>query len=161
MNNDGWTVVTEKKKKPAGPKKITPTVGPTSYAATGSSGTTSSYRKPASGHKSGGTDAEVVKKFTATNKHTHAAHTSGTSGGLDEEEKIQYIPHDVSLAIVQARQEKKLSQEELAKAINEKVTVVREYEGGKAIGNNDVIARMEKALGTQLPRIPKKRKGGK
>jgi len=33
---------------------------------------------------------------------------------------------------------------------------VQSYEAGKAIPNNALIARMERALGVKLPRAPKK-----
>jgi len=34
--------------------------------------------------------------------------------------------------------------------------VINEYEAGKAIPNNAVIAKIERALGCKLPRAPKK-----
>lgn len=33
---------------------------------------------------------------------------------------------------------------------------INEYESGKAIPNNGVIAKIERALGVKLPRAPKK-----
>lgn len=41
----------------------------------------------------------------------------------------------------------------------EKKTVVQSYEAGKAIPNLTIIAKIERALGTRLPRPPKKKKG--
>ena len=34
--------------------------------------------------------------------------------------------------------------------------VINEYESGKAIPNNAIIAKIERALGAKLPRAPKK-----
>jgi putative transcription factor len=37
--------------------------------------------------------------------------------------------------------------------------VVNEYEAGKAVPNNALIAKMERVLGVKLPRPPKKAPG--
>merc|ERR1719263_2572652 len=59
--------------------------------------------------------------------------------------------------IMQARMAKKMSQKDLATAINEKPQTIQEYESGKAIPNNQLLAKMEKVLGTRL-RPPKGKK---
>jgi putative transcription factor len=38
----------------------------------------------------------------------------------------------------------------LSTRINEKVEIVREYESGKAIPNQQVLAKLERALGVKL-----------
>lgn len=43
-----------------------------------------------------------------------------------------------------------MSQSELAKLINEQPKVVQEYENGKAVPNQAVLAKMEKVLGVKL-----------
>jgi len=53
---------------------------------------------------------------------------------------------------MQARTAKKMTQKELATAINEKPQVVAEYETGKAIPNPQIISKLERKLGTKLPR---------
>ena len=58
---------------------------------------------------------------------------------------------------MKARTEKKLSQADLANKIRTNKAVIRDYESGKAIPDNSVIAKMERALGTKLPRPPKKK----
>jgi putative transcription factor len=58
----------------------------------------------------------------------------------------------LSKAIMQARMAKKLSQNDLAKLINEKGTTIQQYESGKAIPNPQIIAKLEKQLGCKLPR---------
>lgn len=57
---------------------------------------------------------------------------------------------EVRHAIQKARLEKKLSQSDLAKQINERPQVVQEYENGKAVPNQAVLAKMERALGVKL-----------
>jgi putative transcription factor len=37
--------------------------------------------------------------------------------------------------------------------------VIQGYENGKEVPNNAVIAKIEKALGCKLPRMPKKKPG--
>jgi putative transcription factor len=65
---------------------------------------------------------------------------------------IAKVDKDLSKAIMQARTAKKLTQKDLATAINEKPQVVAEYESGKAIPNGQIIAKLEKKLGVKLPR---------
>mmetsp|Transcript_27999 Transcript_27999/g.82335 ORF Transcript_27999/g.82335 Transcript_27999/m.82335 type:complete len:87 (+) Transcript_27999:559-819(+) len=57
---------------------------------------------------------------------------------------------------MQARMAKKMTQKELATAINEKPQVIGEYESGKAIPNPQIISKMERKLGCKLPRPGKK-----
>lgn len=104
--------------------------------------------------------ARAVANGTATaDKKQHAAgnkHTAGPGARakvLDEDSetlKVKTVNHSVSVSIQKARQAKGLSQKELAAAINEKQSVVTEYEGGKAVPNEQVLQRMEKALGVHL-----------
>ena len=79
---------------------------------------------------------------------------------LETEEIIvpKAIPASTAQAIMQARQAKGWTQAQLAKAISEKLTVVEDYEGGKAVAENRVLAAMEKALGCKLARAPKAKK---
>ena len=42
--------------------------------------------------------------------------------------------------------------------LNMQPQVVNEYESGKAIPNNAIIAKFEKALGCKLPRVAKAKK---
>eukprot|EP00983_Pelagomonas_calceolata_P112792 1159924-Pelagomonas_calceolata.AAC.2 len=52
--------------------------------------------------------------------------------------------------IVKARTAKKLTQAQLAQAINEKPQVIQEYESGKAIPNPQVLSKLSRILGVQL-----------
>lgn len=56
----------------------------------------------------------------------------------------------VSKAIQQARNAKGLTQVQLAQLINEKQQVVNEYEQAKGIPNQQVLAKLERALGVKL-----------
>ena len=70
----------------------------------------------------------------------------------DDVGKIAKVNKSLSKAIMQARTAKKMTQKELATAINEKPQVVAEYESGKAVPNPQIISKLERKLGTKLPR---------
>jgi putative transcription factor len=60
------------------------------------------------------------------------------------------VPREVGIRIQQERNKKSISREDLARAINEKATVVTDIENGNAIMNNGLIAKIEKALGAKV-----------
>jgi putative transcription factor len=70
----------------------------------------------------------------------------------DDVGTIAKVDKNLSKAIMAARTAKKLTQKELATAVNEKPTVVAEYESGKAVPNPQIIAKLERKLGVKLPR---------
>jgi len=82
---------------------------------------------------------------------------------LEESEELKHAKVDKSLskAIMQARMAKKMTQKELATAINEKPQVVAEYENGKAIPNGQIIVKIERKLACKLPRPGKKKPAAK
>ncbi|ANZ77754.1 BA75_04597T0 [Komagataella pastoris] len=60
------------------------------------------------------------------------------------------IDANVGKAISKARLDKKLTQKELATKINEKPNVVNDYEAGRAVPNQQLLAKMERVLGVKL-----------
>lgn len=79
--------------------------------------------------------------------------TSLNTAKLDAEtEELKHKTVDISVGKVlqQARQAKEWTQKDLATKINEKPQVVIEYEQGKAIPNQQILAKMERALGVKL-----------
>ncbi|MCD7469788.1 Multiprotein-bridging factor 1c [Datura stramonium] len=101
-----------------------------------------------------GAQVQTVKKFDAgLNKKAAAAATAVNARKLDEAAEpaaLEKVPVDVRQAIQKARIEKKMSQADLAKQINERTQVVAEYENGKAVPNQLVLGKMEKVLGVKL-----------
>ncbi|CAH1271525.1 EDF1 [Branchiostoma lanceolatum] len=98
-----------------------------------------------------GEDIETTKKFSAAQNKQHSA--SKDTAKLDREtEELHHekVTLDLSRLIQQARQDKKMTQKDLATKINEKPQVVNEYESGKAIPNQQVIGKIERALGVKL-----------
>jgi len=49
----------------------------------------------------------------------------------------------------------------LANAINEKPTVIAQYENGTAIPNPSIVSKIERALGSRIPRSESKGTGSK
>uniref|UniRef100_A0A0V0HV67 Putative ovule protein n=1 Tax=Solanum chacoense TaxID=4108 RepID=A0A0V0HV67_SOLCH len=79
--------------------------------------------------------------------------TSLNTRKLDEDtENLSHekVPTELKKAIMQARQDKKLTQSQLAQLINEKPQIIQEYESGKAIPNQQIISKLERALGAKL-----------
>lgn len=66
------------------------------------------------------------------------------------------VSKDLKIALQQARTAKGMTQKDLAQKLQMDAKTVNEYESGKAIPNNAVIAKMERALGAKLPRAAKK-----
>lgn len=53
-------------------------------------------------------------------------------------------------AMQQARMDLKLSQKDVAQKINEKPSILQDYESGKAIPNPQILGKLERALGVKL-----------
>jgi len=85
-----------------------------------------------------------------------AAHSSCPNAvKLDENAETfrhDTVSHDFKMALQQARLGKKMSQAALATAINEKATVINEYESGRAIPVGPIIQKLNRALGVRLPK---------
>mmetsp|Transcript_25151 Transcript_25151/g.39499 ORF Transcript_25151/g.39499 Transcript_25151/m.39499 type:complete len:115 (-) Transcript_25151:1738-2082(-) len=69
--------------------------------------------------------------------------------------RLETVGRDLRLALAQARQAKGLSQKDLASKLMIPPKTIQDYEAGKAIPNNALIAKMERALGCKLPRQAK------
>lgn len=98
-----------------------------------------------------GEQVELQKKYNAaTNKHQG---TSLNTARLDAEtEKLSHnkVGLDVGRLIQQSRAVKNWKREEFATKICEKVQIVTDYENGSAIPNQQILAKMERALGIKL-----------
>jgi len=125
----------------------------------GSSGASGRVTKPTTAHgidraKAAGLVATEKKYGAGGNKSAHSA-TALSARKLEEADdvgKIARVDRSLSKAIMQARTAKKMTQKELATAINEKPQVVGQYEAGKAIPNPQIISKLERSLGCKLPR---------
>nr|XP_043628942.1 multiprotein-bridging factor 1c [Erigeron canadensis] len=99
-----------------------------------------------------GAQVQTVKKFDGGSNKKQPA-TAVYARKLDEAAEpaaLERVATEVRQMIQKARIERKMSQAELAKQINERPQVVQEYENGKAVPNQSVLAKMEKVLGVKL-----------
>jgi putative transcription factor len=60
------------------------------------------------------------------------------------------VSSDLKKRIMAARLAKKMTQAQLAQAINEKPNVIQEYESGKAIPSPAVLSKLSRVLGVVL-----------
>ncbi|KAH6780879.1 multiprotein bridging factor 1B [Perilla frutescens var. hirtella] len=100
-----------------------------------------------------GAEIETVKKSNAGTNKAASSSTSLNTRKLDEDsESLAHdkVPTELKKAIMQARMDKKLTQSQLAQVINEKPQIIQEYESGKAIPNQQIISKLERALGVKL-----------
>lgn len=106
--------------------------------------------------KAAGLVATEKKYGAGGNKSAHAGGAGIMSTKKLEEATdvgtIVKVDKSLSKAIMQARTAKKLTQKELATAINEKPQVIGDYEAGRAIPNPQIIGKLERSLGVKLPR---------
>lgn len=102
---------------------------------------------------------ESVKKYNAgTNKQKQTAVSARKLEDEDGDLHIEKVELSLSRKIQQTRQAKGMTQKQLAQAINEKQTVINDYESGKAIPNQQILGKLERALGCKLRGGPKKKK---
>lgn len=107
------------------------------------------------------TAAKANGSLATEKRYGSGGNKSAHSGGImsaakldaaDDVGTIAKVDKSLSKAIMQARTAKKMTQKELATAINEKPQVVGEYESGKAVPNPQIISKLERKLGVKLPR---------
>ncbi|KAF8819523.1 putative multiprotein bridging factor type 1 family transcriptional co-activator [Cardiosporidium cionae] len=101
----------------------------------------------------------VTKKFLSGQNKATKHYIVPNASHIDEDTgdyRIERVSPEFSKALQRARMDKKLTQAQLAKLINERVSAINEYENGKAIPNPMVIQKLGKALGTRLPSAKKK-----
>ncbi|RUS83326.1 hypothetical protein EGW08_008904 [Elysia chlorotica] len=98
-----------------------------------------------------GSEVETSKKFAAgSNKQLSANKNVAKLDRETEELHHEHVSLDVSKLIQQGRQAKGLTQKDLATKINEKQQVINDYEAGKAIPNNQIMSKLERALDIRL-----------
>ncbi|KAH7314455.1 hypothetical protein KP509_21G003600 [Ceratopteris richardii] len=99
-----------------------------------------------------GATVQVVKKFDVAKNHTGAGPLKDPRK-LDSETEpgsLDRVSSEVRQAIQKDRLAKGLTQIQLAKAISERPQVVQEYESGKAVPSQQILAKMEKLLDVKL-----------
>ncbi|KAH9925253.1 ylMBF1 [Fomitopsis serialis] len=93
------------------------------------------------------------KKVTAGMNKAHQSTDHQRIAKLDRENEVAPPPKilpSVGKAIQTARMEKGLTQKDLAQKVNEKPSVIQDYESSKAIPNPQVLGKLERVLGVKL-----------
>ncbi|KAJ7470395.1 multi protein bridging factor 1-domain-containing protein [Mycena latifolia] len=93
------------------------------------------------------------KKVTAGGNKAHQGTDHQRIAKLDRENEVAppaKIAPSVGRAIQDARMELKLSQKDVAQKINEKPSVLQDYESSKAIPNPQILGKLERVLGVKL-----------
>ncbi len=93
-----------------------------------------------------------AKKLEGTPKQTHVYETvSGKKISDDDELPVSdKVGIDIGKQIMQARLGKNLKQIDLAKQLNMTSDVIRDYENGSAIRNNNVLNKICRLLNIKL-----------
>jgi len=93
------------------------------------------------------------KKVTGGSNKAHQGTDHQRIAKLDRENEVAPPPKispTVGKAMQAARLDKELSQKDVAQKINEKPSVLQDYESGKAIPNPQILAKLERVLGVKL-----------
>lgn len=98
-------------------------------------------------------DVETVKKYSGP-----AVPNAQKLDAETTDFHHQTVTLDFQMALQQARTAKGWSQKDLAGKINEKATVINDYESGRAIPNQEIIGKLSRVLGVKLPKLPKVKK---
>jgi putative transcription factor len=135
MGDQDWTTVTFTKKKDV--KKVPQTaIGLAQAKASG--------------------QVTTERKAGVTNKSSSAAPApSAHLRKLEEATDVfehKTINRNLAQAIQQARLAKKMTQAQLATAINERQQIIQQYESGQALPNPQVLNKLDRVLGIHLPR---------
>jgi putative transcription factor len=79
-----------------------------------------------------------------------SSHTSGGGRSSDMFDEIEELAQDYDERIRNAREGAGLSQEELAKQLNEKASLIRKLEHGDTLPSDDVQSKLERSLDIDL-----------
>ena len=92
------------------------------------------------------------KQTLGANKSTQSKNDLDTRKLDDssEAQKLKTIDRELSQQIIQARCAKKLTQDALAKQLNLNVSIIKEYETGKAVVNNQILQKICRVLCIKL-----------
>ena len=99
-----------------------------------------------------GVKYDVVQK-EKTNKKSQVNNVGKL---LNEDIEIKEVPKEIAVQVQQARNEKKLTQEQLAKKIQENVGEIRDLENANGVYKPKIVEKIERALGVQFERSWKK-----
>jgi len=98
-----------------------------------------------------GGPVETTKKYGGGGNQQHRTSKDTAAVCRDTEEtKIETVSLSVGKLIMKGRNDKGMTQKDLATRINEKPQVINDYEAGRAIPNNQILSKIERAVGLKL-----------
>ena len=118
--------------------------GPVKKAKRGEQAVQDAYRR--------GNEVEAIRRNQGSNRNNAPVINPRM---LDEDSDVvpvAQLPHEFRIAMQRARTAAQMSQADLARRINEKQSVVNDYESGRAVPNPNIITKLERALNCRLPR---------
>ncbi|GIX61942.1 multiprotein bridging factor type 1, putative [Babesia caballi] len=101
-----------------------------------------------------GEEIATEKKFLGGQNKSTKAYLPTNSAKIENETenfRIERVEFHFRQALQKARQAKGLTQQALARLINEPESTVRDYENGNAAPNGVILQKLSRALGTTLP----------
>eukprot|EP00009_Paramoeba_aestuarina_P004810 CAMPEP_0201510934 /NCGR_PEP_ID=MMETSP0161_2-20130828/3458_1 /ASSEMBLY_ACC=CAM_ASM_000251 /TAXON_ID=180227 /ORGANISM="Neoparamoeba aestuarina, Strain SoJaBio B1-5/56/2" /LENGTH=136 /DNA_ID=CAMNT_0047906213 /DNA_START=109 /DNA_END=519 /DNA_ORIENTATION=+ len=99
--------------------------------------------------RKGGANVSSVNKGTS-NKQKKGPDNYSKIDQAEDAERVQKVSIDVARAIQKARNDKGMTQKELATKINEPQKTIQDYEAGRAVPSNQVLGKLERVLGVKL-----------
>ena len=99
-----------------------------------------------------GVKYDVVQKNT-TNKKSQISNVGKL---LNEDIEIKEVPKEIAVQVQKARNEHKLTQDQLAKKVQENVSVIRDLENATGVYNPKVVEKIERSLNVKFERSWKK-----
>ncbi|KAJ2889713.1 multiprotein-bridging factor 1 [Coemansia aciculifera] len=100
-----------------------------------------------------GAIVDTHRALNVANKAHHVDTDHRRIAHLDRSDDVkppEKVTLSVSQAMRKARADKGMSQKDLATKINEKDTIIKDYESGSAIPNQMILAKIERLLGVKL-----------
>ena len=95
---------------------------------------------------------EVVQKGSSNKKNE----VTNVGKLLNEEVEIKEVPKEIAKQVQQARNEHKLTQEQLAKKVQENVSAIKDLENAAGVYNPKIVEKIERALNVKFERSWKK-----
>ena len=155
---DGDWAEVKKPVKKAKPQQAAAQAGPTQFG--GKKGkvlvagavqqTSSRYGGPAAQQQ------EVMNSASVLAEYDYGVDEYG-----DEEMKFETVSHTCAMSVKNARMAAEMTQAQLAKKVNEKVSAIHDVENGTARYSADLINRIERALNCKIERGRKKKNKGR
>ena len=99
-----------------------------------------------------GVKYQVVQKGN-TNKKSQISNVGKL---LNEDVEVKEVPKEIAKQVQQARNEAKLTQDQLAKKVQENVGAIRDLENATGVYNPKIVEKIEKALNVKFERSWKK-----